>query len=1261
MDSNIRQYMQDLQSFIRKRDEEIKKKKSVNDLLNNPNAAASSASDASPDTLDQHNPVINIQDLSASVSIIIKKCLKYDEFVNSKSSSDSTINNNNSSSKDVDIDATMISRKLEDFFSKGYIGFNEDVLRSSLKSLLKTLLQTSTKEMNEMVFNDVVINDIFNQANVIAKIRMSPMLYRSSLDILRLFGKSDVFVTLFPDVIKDVSLMLRDIMEAGDLSSIESKQKFSDAIDFLIEILRSDVLKQQNISSSLPSYNMLFSLSVRILSHESLDYDFACDRIAFIIVTLTTKMHGKDQMGQSILKSIGYNRNDKNYSNNDDETNESKFVLDHEVFSKLRPLRKLSYIRAILGGSLAADSFDADSIADIVHSHIICYLSIDDWTLISACAAIQSWARACEKVITNKSKDGKENPYKDWIEKECKDVLSKIVSLLSFGESRKVSAAINEAFESLIHLAFVGCGRKIEECIVAIGQINHLATILSTNESTSKAILLSLKSLGKLLTVPLLFQHCANIFEIVCDISIKNGRNFGLAANLSSFLFNGNPSAKTQMNMHIAKNSILNNYSKQHRELTLKLVLREILGNQPDNIIDFVACVDDVYKITVTESDPTQHSINAASHDSMLLAKMKGLVFSLNHNLNETSRSALPNIVSIHDFEYALKSGYFELQSTAVELSAKLIGHHQIDTKVKEELMQELQKHLPFMIKIDSPQNRKKLSSSIDSVFRYTVAALSHPAATPEIEKTQSKGELFVLDMVQHFFFCLYPGSPHERYSLALEQIYKITELLAQSPNTSGKSIKTWLYQSDQVNTLLQMINSSHHDMRMIAYKTLLLFPDPLPGYETKKTVSGLYRWAFNLSSSPRSNVADSGAILFRLIYMKYIQKSGWLMNSNIFDSSSTIPADWEDLPYLSLDTRNETGNNLIEDLCYLFKSHSDYYYMMSAVAEAEKSIATESAYCVGAVLVDTKTGKIVSKGFSREIPGNTHAEECALIKIALKGTSNENKEDQSKIRNVLLGANLVPLTEGMTMYTTMEPCSKRLSGKLPCVAHLLKTGIKRVIIGVLEPETFVKDCIGMHELLQGGVQTEFILDKYQSLDHACLFPNHHLFPMKKTPRGREPTKPFSFAIMFFLRHLLHTIENRTNNIKPPEEISSSNYKASEKGYGVGLIITLRYCWSDFTNLIIKQRDWESDEINIIHKFCQDVLRVFVDGLYKAVSVVVVDSSVITSKGNGQENNDDKDTEEEDSDGDGNEADDFFEGEAMDTDCRGHLILSTRG
>jgi pyrimidine deaminase RibD-like protein len=56
-------------------------------------------------------------------------------------------------------------------------------------------------------------------------------------------------------------------------------------------------------------------------------------------------------------------------------------------------------------------------------------------------------------------------------------------------------------------------------------------------------------------------------------------------------------------------------------------------------------------------------------------------------------------------------------------------------------------------------------------------------------------------------------------------------------------------------------------------------------------------------------------------------------------------------------------------------------------------------------------------------------------------------------------------------MYTTMEPCSKRVSGNSPCVARILATrdygnsraGCKviRVYVGAMEPSNFV-NCEGI-------------------------------------------------------------------------------------------------------------------------------------------------------------------------------------------------------
>lgn len=123
--------------------------------------------------------------------------------------------------------------------------------------------------------------------------------------------------------------------------------------------------------------------------------------------------------------------------------------------------------------------------------------------------------------------------------------------------------------------------------------------------------------------------------------------------------------------------------------------------------------------------------------------------------------------------------------------------------------------------------------------------------------------------------------------------------------------------------------------------------------------------------------------------------------------------------------------------------------FMEMAVAEADKSEGTETAFCVGAVLV--KDGEVLETGYSRELPGNTHAEQCALEKYFAKH-------------------NVTDVPEGTVIYTTMEPCSERLSGNLPCVDRILKSNIKTVFVGVLEPDDFVKDNTSLAKLEEAGV-----------------------------------------------------------------------------------------------------------------------------------------------------------------------------------------------
>ncbi|KAK9316791.1 cytidine deaminase-like protein [Lipomyces starkeyi] len=159
-----------------------------------------------------------------------------------------------------------------------------------------------------------------------------------------------------------------------------------------------------------------------------------------------------------------------------------------------------------------------------------------------------------------------------------------------------------------------------------------------------------------------------------------------------------------------------------------------------------------------------------------------------------------------------------------------------------------------------------------------------------------------------------------------------------------------------------------------------------------------------------------------------------------------------------------------------------DLIYMTLALEEAKKCVPTPTAFCVGAVIVLPKgaprntTDKgsllpiyfhaldiIISTGYSRELPGNTHAEQCSLDKLA---------------------DNIRPPPKSAVIYTTMEPCSERLSGNVPCVDRIIGSGIfKSVKVGVIEPDTFIKNNVGKQKLDAAGIQYVLV----SGLEKECL------------------------------------------------------------------------------------------------------------------------------------------------------------------------------
>lgn len=145
--------------------------------------------------------------------------------------------------------------------------------------------------------------------------------------------------------------------------------------------------------------------------------------------------------------------------------------------------------------------------------------------------------------------------------------------------------------------------------------------------------------------------------------------------------------------------------------------------------------------------------------------------------------------------------------------------------------------------------------------------------------------------------------------------------------------------------------------------------------------------------------------------------------------------------------------------------------YMEYALKLAQLSPPASTKFCVGAVLVDADANTIISTGYSLELPqdslGNpasTHAEQCCFIKVAQKHNLPEERIGE------VLPANTV-------LYTTMEPCNKRLSGNRTCVERILRFNgaIKVVYVGIREPEVFVRENTGISRLEDAGVPVRFV------------------------------------------------------------------------------------------------------------------------------------------------------------------------------------------
>ena len=127
--------------------------------------------------------------------------------------------------------------------------------------------------------------------------------------------------------------------------------------------------------------------------------------------------------------------------------------------------------------------------------------------------------------------------------------------------------------------------------------------------------------------------------------------------------------------------------------------------------------------------------------------------------------------------------------------------------------------------------------------------------------------------------------------------------------------------------------------------------------------------------------------------------------------------------------------------------------FMEAAIELAKKAPMSNKAFSVGAIVVCN--GEIICTGYSRELSDSVHAEEVCIQKLSKMGID--------------------PST--LVMYSTMEPCGERLSGKRCCAELIADSKIPIVVVGALEPSVFIKLTKGIEKLKEYGIQLIMLSD----------------------------------------------------------------------------------------------------------------------------------------------------------------------------------------
>jgi pyrimidine deaminase RibD-like protein len=114
----------------------------------------------------------------------------------------------------------------------------------------------------------------------------------------------------------------------------------------------------------------------------------------------------------------------------------------------------------------------------------------------------------------------------------------------------------------------------------------------------------------------------------------------------------------------------------------------------------------------------------------------------------------------------------------------------------------------------------------------------------------------------------------------------------------------------------------------------------------------------------------------------------------------------------------------------------NDHEFMQIALEEAARSRPEDERARPRVGVVIARDGELLAKAYRNEDGNGSHAEYLALEEIRKEGLN----------------------PEGSTVYTTLEPCTRRKNKeKIPCAKRLVDAKVARVVWGIIDPHRTVQ------------------------------------------------------------------------------------------------------------------------------------------------------------------------------------------------------------